>query len=170
MRLPSFNCTRLNHPYFPSAPGFAAMFDPEWCSWVGGANEYSKHYSFWNQFDAGHANFKVFTRSLLPLLDAHGAQQLKAIEDGFPAAAKLHRNQAMSAKLGVATTHPAFEPLLKQCLEVMKAHKADWTMFWRQLAELRALLGQADDAAVAEKVMKPAFYESGSAESAAMQA
>jgi uncharacterized protein YdiU (UPF0061 family) len=136
------------------------MYDPDWCSWVGGANENSKHYSFWNQFDAGHANFKVFARNLVPLLDAHGAQQLKAIVDSFPAASKMHLHQAMSVKLGVATAHPAFEQLLSDCLEVMKNHKADWTMFWRQLAELRSMLGSVDDAGIAT-VMVPAFYASG---------
>ena len=134
------------------------MFDPDWCSWVGGASEHSKHYSFWNQFGAGHANFKVFARNLVPLLDAQGVQQLRAIEDSFPAAATLHLHQAMSAKLGVATAHPAFEQLLSDCLEVMKHHKADWTIFWRQLAELRAKIGSLNDADVV-KVMRPAFYE-----------
>jgi len=139
--------------------GFVDKYDPEWCSWVGGTG----HFSFSRQMEAGQANFKVFTRNLVPLLDAEGAKQLQDIEASFPAAAQLQRHLAMSAKLGVPHTHPAFELLLQQCLELMKKYEADWTLFWRQLAELRARMGQQQqgggglDAGVVAEVMKPAF-------------
>ena len=135
------------------------MFDPEWCSWTGGA----PHFSFWNQMGAGHANFKVFARNLVPLLDAQGAQQLKDMEASFPAAAQLHLKQAMSSKLGLPHTHPAFEQLLQRCLHMMHAREADWTVFWRQLAELRGRTGTGPvGAAEVAQVMQPAFYWSGS--------
>lgn len=98
-------------PATSCATGFVDAFDPEWCSWTGGA----PHFSFMNQMDAGFANFAVFTRNLVPLLDEQGAQQLKAITAAFPIAAKLQLHQAMAAKLGVAHTHPAFDTLLQQC-------------------------------------------------------
>jgi uncharacterized protein YdiU (UPF0061 family) len=85
------------------------MFDPEWCSWTGGA----PHFSFMNQLDAGFANFIVFTRNLVPLLDEQGVQQLKTIQASFPAAAKLQLKQAMAVKLGVAHSYSEFDPLLQ---------------------------------------------------------
>jgi hypothetical protein len=100
-----FCCSRLHFA------GFVDMFDAEWCSWTGGA----PHFSFMNQMDAGFANFAVFTRNLVPLLDEHGVQQLKAITTSFPVAAKLQYRHAMAAKLGVPPTHASFDTLLQQC-------------------------------------------------------
>jgi uncharacterized protein YdiU (UPF0061 family) len=42
----------------------------------------------------------------------------------------------------------------------MQDKQADWTLFWRQLAELRERIGDEDriDAAVVADVMQPAFY------------
>jgi uncharacterized protein YdiU (UPF0061 family) len=68
-----------------------------------------------NQMDAGFANFAVFTRNLMPLLDEHGTQQLKAITASFPVAANLQYRHAMASKLGIAPTHAAFDTLLQQC-------------------------------------------------------
>jgi uncharacterized protein YdiU (UPF0061 family) len=66
-----------------------------------------------NQLDAGFANFIVFTRNLVPLLDEQGVQQLNTIQASFPAAAKLQLKQAMAAKLGVAHSYSEFDPLLQ---------------------------------------------------------
>ena len=47
----------------------------------------------------------------------------------------------------------------------MSDKEADWTLFWRQLAELRLRIGDGDggriDAAVVAEVMQPAFYIKG---------
>jgi uncharacterized protein YdiU (UPF0061 family) len=45
----------------------------------------------------------------------------------------------------------------------MQDKEADWTLFWRQLAELRVRIGDHGniDAAVVAEVMQPAFYING---------
>ena len=90
--------------------GFVDAYDPEWCSWTGGA----PHFSFMSQFDAGRANFNVFARNLLPLLDDQGAKQLKEIQASFPEAGALQLKQAMAAKLGVAHTHANFNEIMQK--------------------------------------------------------
>ena len=44
----------------------------------------------------------------------------------------------------------------------MSDKEADWTLFWRQLAELRGRIGSeaVADAALVAEVMMPAFYDS----------
>lgn len=67
-----------------------------------------------SQFDAGRANFNVFARNLLPLLDDQGAKQLKEIQASFPEAGALQLKQAMAAKLGVAHTHANFNEIMQK--------------------------------------------------------
>ena len=45
----------------------------------------------------------------------------------------------------------------------MQEREADWTLFWRQLAELRARIGRQGevDLAMVTEVMQPAFYATG---------
>ena len=67
-----------------------------------------------NQINAGVANFNVFARNLLPLLDDQGAEQLKEIEASFPEAGNLQLKRVMAAKLGVAHTHANFNEILQK--------------------------------------------------------
>jgi uncharacterized protein YdiU (UPF0061 family) len=102
-------CFEFLHVFHPVllCSGFVDVFDAEWCSWTGGA----PHFSFMNQLQAAHANFDVFARNLLPLLDAYGVQQMDAIRASFPVSAKMLQNQAMAAKLGASPALETFDQL-----------------------------------------------------------
>ncbi len=66
-----------------------------------------------NQFDAAFANFIVFSRNLLPLLDDAGAQQMKVIQQSFPAAARSQMQRSVAAKMGIPHTHANIDTLVK---------------------------------------------------------
>jgi uncharacterized protein YdiU (UPF0061 family) len=68
-----------------------------------------------NQFTAGQANFIVFSRNLLPLLDEQGAKQMQMIQASFATASQSQMRRVMAAKLGVAETHANFDALVKGC-------------------------------------------------------
>ena len=99
-----------------------------------------------NQPVAMGKNLNQFLQSLEPLLDAEGVAALRAIGRDYTQLSQDFMNRMWSRKLGVSSWERrgegggeggqalwrGLEPLLRQT-------GVDWTLFWRQLAEVAAL-------------------------------
>lgn len=138
--------------------GFMEQFAPLWNMWSGGGD----HFGFLNQPTAGMTNFKSLLTAVVPLLSE--AEQRAAValgENSDRVATKALEERCWRPKLGFrdwdksATPHGA-QSLLDKLLPLLTHTRCDWTMFWRQLAELAELADAIDvDAADEAEIFKP---------------
>eukprot|EP00931_Biecheleriopsis_adriatica_P087372 TRINITY_DN61859_c0_g1_i1.p1 TRINITY_DN61859_c0_g1~~TRINITY_DN61859_c0_g1_i1.p1 ORF type:complete len:437 (+),score=92.31 TRINITY_DN61859_c0_g1_i1:96-1313(+) len=148
--------------------GFVEKYDPKWGMWI----HAGEHFAFMNQPNAGRQNFKTFAVSLLPLLDEDGKKELMAIWENYPNLVKEALSRMWARKLGLPPTLAIqAEELWNELDPLIQTHPTDWTIFWRQLAEipLAVLSLQASgdtkrsesEEALQEilKYLEPAFYE-----------
>eukprot|EP00927_Polykrikos_kofoidii_P030855 TRINITY_DN26547_c0_g1_i2.p1 TRINITY_DN26547_c0_g1~~TRINITY_DN26547_c0_g1_i2.p1 ORF type:complete len:609 (+),score=111.53 TRINITY_DN26547_c0_g1_i2:88-1914(+) len=113
--------------------GFLEEFNPKWCMWVGGGG----HFAFGNQAQAARVNLKSALQALTPLLDAEGAKQVTAFfEDETPRIFDDAVNDMWRQKLGLAAWDAEAQEMHKELGQLMERDAADYTMFWRQLADL----------------------------------
>jgi uncharacterized protein YdiU (UPF0061 family) len=124
--------------------GFCELFDPRFQPWTGGGD----HFSLFNQPAAARANFQMFWTSLRPLLadNTKALAQLDEIREGFQDAMEQELERMWTSKLGLTTFDPM---LLRELLRLMVRTKADYTIFFRQLAHIPDELS----------VLKKSFYE-----------
>lgn len=120
--------------------GFIEQYNPNWNMWVGGG----QHFSFGNQHIAGNKNFGSLVDAILPLLDEKHARiatslthiQLQKSIDAL--------NLVWAKKLGFQDfdehLSSPIKALINELLELMEQCKVDFTIFWRQLAEIVANL------------------------------
>ncbi len=111
--------------------GFIEIFKPDYQPWTGGG----AHFSFLNQPNAAERNFKMFCKSLRPLLedDADTLAKLQKIEDSFPMAMQKAMVDMWSAKLGWKRLNvDIFNELMKLMMET----GVDYTIFFRELSSL----------------------------------
>jgi len=129
--------------------GFCERFDPRFQPWTGGGD----HFSFFNQPAAAETNFQMFWTALRPLLTDNKAAlaQLDSIRGGFGEAMEQALERMWTRKLGLTTFDPT---LLRELLHLMVRTKVDYTILFRQLANI------PDDLSA----LKNSFYESGSAQ------
>jgi len=139
--------------------GFVERYDPGWGMWI----HAGAHFAFMNQPNAAAENFRMFAESLLPLMNSQGAAQVRGILREYGLIARKAMNLMWSQKLGMPDESEEATVLWNDLEALMKAHPTDYTMMWRQLAELmganvssEALL--KDDTAWHD-IMEPAFYE-----------
>ena len=137
-----------------------------------------------NQPQAAGRNFQMFARSLEPLLDAEGIAELRRIaSSGYESNMREAMRDMWAAKLGLSTSaihsigaasvgssrpsaapqvatkaHEAAEALWKGLSALLGRTPTDWTLLWRQLADVAdaAANGADDDAMVG--LLEPAFY------------
>lgn len=155
--------------------GFIERYQANWAMWIGGG----QHFSFMNQPAAAGRNFRQFTASLEPLLDADGVNALRQIGRDFDLASDLAMERMWARKLGfpletdaerlrrgaegptnerdgVATTGVA-TALWKSVEALMADHPTDWTIFWRQLAQVPETVTSDSDSDLVD-LLAHAFY------------
>eukprot|EP00747_Dinoflagellata_sp_TGD_P007947 gnl/TRDRNA2_/TRDRNA2_117577_c2_seq1.p1 gnl/TRDRNA2_/TRDRNA2_117577_c2~~gnl/TRDRNA2_/TRDRNA2_117577_c2_seq1.p1 ORF type:complete len:265 (+),score=56.63 gnl/TRDRNA2_/TRDRNA2_117577_c2_seq1:55-795(+) len=136
--------------------GFIEKYEALWNMWVGGG----EHYAFMNQMGAAFQNFTSFVQAVVPLLDKDGVKEAQRIVDGFEARGKEATGQVWRAKLGLKTWGRESQELWEALEKLMGESNIDWTIFWRQLAELPAKgLGPESPAQDLMAPLKVAFYE-----------
>ncbi|MDA1185878.1 MAG: YdiU family protein [Acidobacteria bacterium] len=101
-------------------------------------------YAYGNQPDIGLWNLTRFAETLLPLLsdDVETAKgQAEAVLSGYPARFGVQATARFRAKLGLPAEAPA--ELIQECLDLLAAEEADFTLFFRQLTRVAA--GEASE-------------------------
>jgi uncharacterized protein YdiU (UPF0061 family) len=137
--------------------GFIERFEATWAMWIGGG----QHFSFMNQPVAAGRNFRQFTRSLEPLLDPDGQSELRRIAEGYTEVSEQVLGHMWARKLGFPKDGAAFvgekaTALWKRVEAMMALHPTDFTIFFRQLAEVPAAATESDEVLLG--LLAPAFY------------
>ncbi len=104
----------------------------------------SGRYAYDRQPAVAHWNLYCLGQALLPLTgDVESTQgALEAFTDEYGSAI----GATMRAKLGLATVDAGDDALIERLMELLHAHRVDWTIFWRNLSRLRSAPGPADAA------------------------
>jgi len=144
--------------------GFIEKYEPLWNIWSGGGDSYA----FMNQISAAAGNFRSFVRSICPVLSPVQEKEAMAVAAAFKGTAQKVANDMWRQKLGLPDTDPGREASLSIWAKVenlMKRSNTDWTIFWRQLAELPPLFATTEvgelSKLAADDLLKPlqaAFY------------
>jgi len=133
--------------------GFIERYEPGWSMWIGGG----QHFSFMNQPAAAQANLKQLLTSLEPLMSGPHLRDLRRISAAHATVSQRALGEMWARKMGLpvsaaSTARELFgelEPLLQRT-------PTDWTLWWRQLAEIPA--AAAEDSVVWLRLLSTAFY------------
>ncbi|CAE8648561.1 unnamed protein product, partial [Polarella glacialis] len=121
--------------------GFVEKYDPKWGMWI----HAGEHFSFMNQPTAAGENFKTFALSLTPLLDQSGREELATIVQSYSALSQRALDKMWARKLGVsANSSSAAGELWSELEPLLRRQATDWTIFWRQLAEIPEKVASGD--------------------------
>ena len=115
--------------------GFIEKYDPYWNMWVDGG----KHFSFMNQMNAGHENFKTLVDSVIPLLQDNFSDTSEAenISKHHYVVGANALNDVWRKKLGLKKWRSITATLLSKLLDLMEKCKADYTILWRKLIDCK---------------------------------
>eukprot|EP01062_Namystynia_karyoxenos_P025948 TRINITY_DN20311_c0_g1_i1.p1 TRINITY_DN20311_c0_g1~~TRINITY_DN20311_c0_g1_i1.p1 ORF type:complete len:643 (+),score=191.16 TRINITY_DN20311_c0_g1_i1:98-1930(+) len=135
--------------------GFVERYDPAWGMWVGTG----QHFAFMNQPQAAQMNYATWLRCLLPLVDDAGRAELQRLASDFEKDAQDACNEVWRRKMGLAAwEEPACTELWESLDRLLQRSAADWTIFWRQLADCALLPADtAPEALLAP--LEPAWYQ-----------
>lgn len=114
--------------------GFIERFEAKWNMWTGGG----EHFSFMNQMVAGSKNFETLVKSVKPALKADEQDRADSLVFGHFAIATDALNDVWRRKLGLPRWTQECNVLISEILLLLEETKADYTMFWRQLAHVAA--------------------------------
>lgn len=140
--------------------GYIEKYDPDWNMWTGGG----QHFSFMNQPKAAARNFESLANSLRPLLPTDEGQALidnsvQAFSDKCAAIVQ----QMWGRKLGLHTAWDKGTSRVFSNLELlMRTTPIDYTVLWRQLAEIPSFLirdWRNKSAVELLEPLLPAFFE-----------
>ncbi|MCS5693657.1 protein adenylyltransferase SelO family protein [Cyanobium sp. FGCU-6] len=147
----SDNCAAGGYTLDYGPFGFCELFDPRFQPWTGGG----EHFCFFNQPAAAEVNYGMFVKSLRPLLEQNtdALTQLEGIQDGFAGAMAQALETMWAGKVGLSRYDAE---LVQELLQLLASSRADYTIAFRQLAELAA----HPAAAIPEQLsaLKQSFY------------
>ena len=111
--------------------GFCELFDPRFQPWTGGG----EHFSFFNQPFAAEINFKMFCRSLQPLLleNKKDIEKLEQIKNDFSKLMGKEMQLMWAKKLGLEKCN---ETLTNELINLMIISKVDFTILFRKLSHI----------------------------------
>ena len=112
--------------------GFIEIFDPLWNMWADGG----KHFSFMNQVNAGNKNFCSLVDSVIPLLDYEYVKIANELKNHQYQIALDALNLMWANKLGFNKFNSKVDKIKIELFELMELYMADFTIFWRQLAQI----------------------------------
>ena len=127
--------------YGPCA--FMDAFDP---ATVFSSIDHGGRYAYGNQPGIAQWNLARFGETLLPLIDDDtdaAVDAATAVLSGFAGSYTRHRDDGTAAKLGLDAAQPA---LVTDLLELLRAQRVDFTLFFRALAagSARALFAEPE--------------------------
>jgi uncharacterized protein YdiU (UPF0061 family) len=136
--------------YGPCA--FMDQYDP---ATVYSSIDHGGRYAYGNQPSIAQWNLARLGETLLPLLDDDADAAVAAATDvlvSFTDRFRVHWQEGMRAKLGLASIADDDQQLFDDLLDLMRQHKVDYTSLFRALASLlrddteglRAIVGDAD--------------------------
>jgi uncharacterized protein YdiU (UPF0061 family) len=145
----SDNCSAGGYTLDYGPFGFCELFDPRFQPWTGGG----EHFCFFNQHQAGQANYQMFWSALRPLLDGNNQAlaRLDALRDGFAEAMQQQLESIWAQKLGLLNTDAE---LVNDLLQLMARSGVDYTIFFRRLSDIPQQLSH----------LKASFYQPSSEE------
>ena len=123
--------------------GFVEEYSPSAAKWTGSY----EHFSFMNQHEAGLANYIVLLESLIPVIEAYDGgdeateyfvKMERTASDMFNEKIK----QVFRVKMGFDADGDAnvvADGLWHDLEPILRATRADWTLFWRRLYEIAEL-------------------------------
>jgi uncharacterized protein YdiU (UPF0061 family) len=111
--------------------GFMDNFDPKYQPWTGGG----VHFSFLNQPQAAERNFRMFIKSLQPLLASHpdASQELQKIKEEFSQVMQAKMIKMWASKLGLQKFDAN---LFNNLIRLMIDTSVDYTIFFRELSNI----------------------------------
>lgn len=120
--------------------GFMEKYDPAFAKWTGSGD----HFAYFNQPQAGFANWNVLAESCLPVLEAGGGSNKDLDTARTKAVAKFRTavNACWRRKLGFAPAADEDEgdhvsqALFSELERLMRKFDVDFTITWRQLAHV----------------------------------
>lgn len=112
--------------------GFIESFDPKWNMWIDGG----LHFAFNNQHIAGNKNFGSLIDAVIPLLNKKNQEIAMTLKQKQLERAINAINLTWANKLGFKDYNSNNATLINEVLELMEIYKVDFTLFWRQLAEI----------------------------------
>ncbi len=112
--------------------GFMEEYDP---AHICNHSDFQGRYAYQAQPRVAHWNLACLGQALLDLIDFEAAQ---AVLQSFPARFADAYQRRMAPKLGLSAQDPELEGLLNGWLNLLAAHRVDFTLAFRRLAELAA--------------------------------
>lgn len=142
--------------------GFVERYDPDWGMWIGTGD----HFAFMNQPRAMRANLKMWSLSLVPLLDEQGIEALEGVDAAYQRFVERDLDEMWASKLGFPHASNHSKGAWYFLERLLKAHPTDYTIFWRQMAEVMSTIDASHQTngkgqlAIKEllHVLAPAFY------------
>ena len=150
--------------------GWIEEYDPFFAKWTGSG----QHFGFMMQPNAGFANLGTFVKALEPLFDSDEAKgRLREVfeeqQDVFIDAVE----DVWRRKLGLPEGDgalPTARRLFKGLEPLLQKGRVDYTIFWRQLAQVARVAGEDPSDNELLQPLAHAFYEQPAAETAAEMA
>lgn len=112
--------------------GFLERYDPNWNMWDGSIKEYS----FMNQPNAGGKNFETLVDALIPLLDSIHEITANSLKQKYYELSMNYVNKMFALKLGFDKYTPTVNTIKIRLFKLLETNSVDYTIFWRQLAEI----------------------------------
>jgi uncharacterized protein YdiU (UPF0061 family) len=135
--------------------GFIDGFDP---AHICNHSDTHGRYAYNMQPQIGHWNLYALGQAMVPLTDDIDAT--KAAIDVYLDEYAQAIDRVFRAKLGLASERAEDEALINGAIDLLKASRTDWTLFWRRLATLRRDAARTeDDAAVRDLVVDRAAFD-----------
>jgi uncharacterized protein YdiU (UPF0061 family) len=122
--------------------------------------DHGGRYAYRNQAHIAHWNLARLAQALLPLIDDDHDRAIargQAVIDAFPGQVQAAYRQAMLWKLGLGAAQPGDGELIRRLLELMQAHRSDFTLTFRRLWELVAAEQREGDSIAAIFDLDEAF-------------
>ena len=120
--------------------GFMEKYDPNWNMWTGGGKEYS----FINQPMAGEKNFGTLVGAVMPLLDQNHQDMASEIKRIHHEVSVNAVNKMWARKLGFEKFSQNICEIKNKLSTLVENDSIDYTIFWRQLAEIVDKFGELE--------------------------
>lgn len=134
--------------------GFVERYEPLWNMWVGGAEKYG----FLNQPNAAFKNFETLAKAIMPVLDEAHCDEVNEIIGNFGTLAKRELSDVWRRKLGLAEWNSTGEAVFTKLEPLLRAARADYTIFWRSLANAAENSTDMGPDALLQ-LLRPCLYE-----------
>lgn len=116
--------------------GWMERFEKVWNMWAGSGD----HFGFLNQPAAGGQNLKSLGEALYCLMeDEMGRAELQDVVDAYDEAWRLSAREMWKGKMGLQVWNADAGRLIVDMFDMMQDTRADYTILWRQLAEMPLL-------------------------------